>query len=108
MANVDPEKGTYAVGDFKTVALAGYIRAKVRICPLSVEGWTGRYLFVVGQWGWWVGRRSVDGLGSFVRKKKHFRGVLVLIDLAPEPNHTQQQGGADAALTEVVKKADSE
>jgi hypothetical protein len=29
VANVDPEKGTYAVGDFKTVALAGYIRAKV-------------------------------------------------------------------------------
>lgn len=36
VANVDPEKGTYAVGDFKTVALAGYIRAKVRLVALHV------------------------------------------------------------------------
>lgn len=39
VANVDPEKGTYAVGDFKTVALAGYIRAKVR--SVSFSQWTG-------------------------------------------------------------------
>lgn len=31
VANVDPTTGTYSQGDFKTVALAGYIRAKVSL-----------------------------------------------------------------------------
>ena len=48
VANVDPVTGIYSQGDFKTVALAGYIRGKVRgrytrrvhlCCPYaSVEG----------------------------------------------------------------------
>ncbi len=92
VANVDPEKGTYAVGDFKTVALAGYIRAKVRLTSPHAAG------------------LKCIGLGSpCLRWCGGWRDAVMRCTLSSDKTTTKhKQGGADAALTELVKKADSE
>lgn len=110
VANVDPEKGTYAVGDFKTVALAGYIRAKVRFGGLHVFVFDGAVGTTVGVGLLWVDGWMDEGptepmpLGSRILTTP----CLSSFDTPHinQPNHPQ--GEADSALVEIVKKADSE
>lgn len=110
VANVDPEKGTYAVGDFKTVALAGYIRAKVRFGGLHVFVFDGVVSTTVGVGLLWVDGWTDEGptepmpLGSRILTTPCLSSIHT--PHINQPNHSQ--GEADSALVEIVKKADSE